>query len=346
VTQIAALFHGHITWPTVLSAGLIFWLVWWAWTQFTWALNAANTDHSHIRLGTLAATAVAFFMAVEVPNAFTHGALWFAGPYVAVRLIGLLLYKWVTASDPDMHAAVRRFFLFSLTGLVAVWAGAFLGGTAQYWLWGSAILLDVVAAQAGVRMEGWDLQVGHFVERHGLIVIIALGECLIVAAAGLTDAPRSFGTVALGFFAVAISCGFWWSYFPYANPALEKAMNGAQGTPRAGLARDAFSLGHFPMLCGIVAFAVGVEAAVAHPELALPIDARIGLGIGFLLFVGGTGVALWRAAGILLKVRFALALGTAVAVSLVEGPPHFSLGIMLAAIAILVMVEHPSMETD
>ena len=37
VTQVIALFHHHLDWITVGQAVLVFWLVWWAWTQFTWA---------------------------------------------------------------------------------------------------------------------------------------------------------------------------------------------------------------------------------------------------------------------------------------------------------------------
>lgn len=346
ITQIAGLFHGHLDWNTVGSAALVFWLVWWAWTQFTWALNAANTDHAWVQLGTLAATAVAFFMAVEVPNAFGDGALWFAGPYIAVRSVGLVLYKWVTSHDPVQNAAVRRFALLSLTGFVAVILGAVLGGTAQYWLWGSAILLDVIAAEVGGNTDGFEIHPGHFVERHGLIVIIALGESLIVAAAGLTDAPRTPEFIAVGFLAVAVSCGLWWSYFPYARPALEVAMSRRKGKNRASLARDIFSLAHFPMLCGIVAFAVGIEAAAAHPEEVLGRGVRIALASGFLMFVGGTALAIWRAIGRILWVRVLLAAGIALAVGAIEAPPSVALGIMLVGVATLVVGEHRSFAKD
>jgi low temperature requirement protein LtrA len=343
VTQIAGLFHGNIELKTLGSSALVFWLVWWAWTQFTWALNAANTDHPRVQMGTLLATAVAFFMAVEVPNAFGDGALWFALAYVAVRSVGLILYKWVASSDPAMHSAVRTFALISLTGLAAVVGGALLGGTAQYLLWGLAILLDVFAARVGGDLEGWNLHPGHFAERHGLIVIIALGECLIIAASGLTDAPRTLGVLGIGFLAVALSCGLWWSYFPYARPALEHAMGRHEGSARAGLARDIFSLAHFPMLCGIVAFAVAVEIGISHPDEVFPLDARIALASGFFLFLGGAALALWRAAGRVLRTRLWLGVAASASIVAVEAIPHMALGILLLATVTVVAVEHRSL---
>src|SRR5919109_2364755 len=92
VTQVVHIMHGHFEWVYIGRAVLVFWLVWWAWTQFTWALNAANTKHHIVQLGILLATAIAFFMAVNVPESFGNNSLWFAIAYVAGRVIGLTIY--------------------------------------------------------------------------------------------------------------------------------------------------------------------------------------------------------------------------------------------------------------
>ena len=182
VTQVASLLHHQLDWTGLGQAVLVFWLVWWGWTQFTWALNAADTTHVTVELATLLATGVAFFMAVAIPRSFGGDAIGFALPYVLVRLIGLGLYARVAwAADPSQHAAVRTFALMSIGGLAAVMAGAIVGGNTLYWLWGLAILLDIIAAMVAGRAEAWNLHPDHFGERHGLFVIIALGESLIVA---------------------------------------------------------------------------------------------------------------------------------------------------------------------
>ena len=306
VTQIVGLFHHGIHWSVVGQAVLVFWLVWWAWTQFTWALNAADTTYSWVQLGTLLATGVAFFMAVAVPDAFHGQAWWFAVPYVLVRVIGLSLYSWVAWADPSHRAAVKTFSVVSTTGLAAVLVGGHTGGAVQYWAWGFAIVLDVAAAGIGGRLEGWNLHPQHFGERHGLIVIIALGETLIVAAAGLTGEPWTPALVAVAFLAVATSCAAWWSYFSRAHPSLERALATVPEARRAALARDTFSLMHFPMLCGIIAYAVAIEEAVAQPGDPLAFAGRAALAAGILLFVGGIAVAVWRATSRVLRARVAV----------------------------------------
>jgi low temperature requirement protein LtrA len=338
VTQVVTLLHGHVDAKSSGSAVLVFWLVWWAWTQFTWALNAANTDHPRVQLTMLVATAVAFFLAIGIPRAYGE-TLWFAVPYVAVRLIGLLLYYWVAWSDPLQRRAVRVFGLFSLGGLGAVLAGALAGGTAQYAWWAGAIVLDLLAAGVGGQLEGWNLHPDHFVERHGLIVIIALGETLIVAAAGLVDAPPTATTLLTGMLAVAVTSALWWVYFPRARPALEHELSARTGNARSCLARDAFSFLHFPMLCGVVAIAAVTEEALAHPHQAMGLDLRLALGVGAVLFVGGSAMALWRATGRLSMWRSLLMPAATGAIVAVGSMPAAALGVLLAALIVLALVD-------
>ncbi|CAN5769666.1 hypothetical protein BH24DEI2_BH24DEI2_24380 [soil metagenome] len=313
VTQVVGLLHGGLTWASAGRAALVFWLVWWAWTQFTWTLNAANTTHPLIELGTLFATATAFFMAIALPEAFQERALWFASTYVVVRAIGLAFQIWVTWANTSQRAAVGRFALVSLGGLAAVMAGAFAGGAALYGLWALAILLDVAAATAGGQSEHWNIHPEHFSERHGLFVIIALGETLIIAAGGVTGAVWTGEVIAVAVLTVGITCALWWSYSPRVKPALERALSTGDGAARSTLARDAFSLLHFPMLCGVIVYAFATEEIVAHPEEVLGRSVRLALALGLALFVGGLGVALWRATGRVLWPRLLIVVGTAAA---------------------------------
>jgi low temperature requirement protein LtrA len=343
VTQVVSMFHGHIDLATAGSALLVFWLVWWAWTQFTWALNAANTEHTAIQLSMMAATAVAFFLAIGIPGAFGARAAGFAAPYIAVRSIGLGLYYAVARHDLAQLTAVRVFGGLSIGGLVAVAIGAAAGGIAQYIWWGLAIVLDLIAAGVGGQREGWNVHPEHFVERHGLVVIIALGETLIVAAAGLVNAPMTAPALATGVLAVAVTCGLWWSYFRRARPLFEHAMAHRHGSARSSLARDAFSVIHFPMLCGVIAIAAGSEAALAAPGEPLTAGARLALGVGTALFVCGTALAVVRATGRLMGWRCVLALAGATAAFIAGGAPWVTLSILVATLIAVSLVEQRHM---
>ena len=340
VTQLVRIVHHH---PGVVGGGqavLLFWLVWWGWTQFTWALNAADTTHPMVELSTLLATAVAFFMAVAIPGAFEGRALWFAVPYVAVRLIGLQVYgKVAHAADRKQHAAVRVFTYASIFGLAAVLVGAWLGGTWQLGFWAGAILLDLWAARVGARQEGWNLHPEHFAERHALFVIIALGESLIVAAAGVAGSDWTPVRISVAVLSVAVTCALWWAYFPRAKPQLDHALEHAEGVTQSRLARDVFSLIHFPLILGIVAYAAAVEEALAHPGEPLAPVWRWSLAVGLILYLGSMAAALLRAVNRRPVTRSGLTLLTALVVVLMPGPAALTFGIAFAGVSAIALRE-------
>ena len=340
VTQVVSLLHEGVTWRSVGEAVLVFWLVWWAWTQFTWALNAADTTHPRVEVATLLATGVAFFLAVGIPSAFHGHALWFAGTYVAVRVLGLLVYDWVAWTDVSQRAAVRRFSLLSVGGMVAVLIGGVLGGSAQYVCWAIAIALDLGAAAVGGREEGWNLHAEHFSERHGLFVIIALGESLIVAALSLADGEWPASQVLTAILAVAIAGTMWWSYFVRSKAELDHALESTEGRRRSMLARDAYSIIHFPMLLGIIAFAATVEHALSHPTDPLGGPVRALLAASVVLFAGGMAVALTRAGKTVSNGRRWIPLLTAIAVyALPDVPAVMSLAVVVVGLTVLALGE-------
>jgi len=340
VTQIVSLLHNDLSWLTVGQAILVFWLVLLGWGQFTWALNAANTTHNLVQLGVLLAAAIALFMGISLPQAFQDRALWFAIAYISVRVVGLILFTLVALEDPTLRAALRTWIVLSIAGLIAVVAGGYLGGNAQYWLWGSAIILDIYSAAVGGQAEEWNIHPDHFSERHGLFVIIALGETLIVAASEATEAILSFELIAVGILAVAITGTLWWSYFVRAKPVLDHALAISRGSERSMMARDVYSMLHFPMLFGVIAYAAIVEAAVANPVEPLSSVESVALALGLVLFVGGMAVAVWRATGGRMWARVILIVTTAIAIVAISGVSvSVTLGIALTGLLAILVLE-------
>ena len=295
VTEVTGLLHHDLTTGGVARFVLVFWLVWWAWTQYTWALNVADTTHHGIQVATLASVVLAFAMATGVGRAYEGSGLWFALPYVALRLLGLAVYFWVSVGHAERWRAVLGFAAFSGPGLVTAVAGGLAEPPLRTWLWGLTVALDVLAAWRGGRAGGWDLRPAHFAERHALFVILALGESLIAAGGPAATAPRTADLVLTGLAAVVVACLMWWVYFAHAKPSIEEAVHARQDEERSAMARDAYSLLHFPVLCGIVAVAVAVEEAVAHPDRELPTPVAVTFVAGLALFLLGMAVAQRRA---------------------------------------------------
>jgi len=294
VTQLTSfVLHDH-TWIGVFHAGLIFWLVWWAWTQFTWTLNLADTEHVLVRLPTLAATAVAFFLAQSIPDAFDSAGLWFAATYVVLRIIGLAVQAWVLAGDAEQTGSQATFALASAMGLALVLVGGLVEPELRVWLWLGAVAADLVTVAIAGRGT-WILEPGHFAERHGLIVIIALGESLIAAGVASAGLERDMMFVVTTAGAVVATCALWWTYFGSLHGRLEERMKAQGGGELGRFARDVFSLWHAAVVAGVIGVAVAFEEAIAHPDQALSVEASLALTLGVALFVGGMGAAAARA---------------------------------------------------
>jgi low temperature requirement protein LtrA len=306
ITQITAFTAHHLTPEGVLQAVLLFWLIWWAWTQFTWTLNPADTTHRAVRIVTLVATATAFVMATAVPGAFGDDGLWFAIPYVVVRVLGLGLQVRVDSEiEASDRSGLRRWVALSSVGLALVLVGAVASPDLRPFIWGLAIVADVYAAARAGSRETWELDPAHLAERHGLIVIIALGESVIVAGAGVVGEPRSPELIAAVGGALVVACLLWWTYFGWLKDALEHAFAAADPRRYGMLARDVYSLTHFPLIGGIIGFAAAVEEIVAHPADVAPPSVVAALGVGIILFIGSSALAYRRVTGRLLVARIA-----------------------------------------
>ncbi len=342
VTEITALTASHLTWSGVARSLLLFWLIWWAWTQFTWTLNPADTTHDVVRVITLVATGIAFIMATSVTRAFGPEVLWFVVPYLLVRLLGLGLQIGVDheheSRDPG---TVFVWVALSLVGLALVLAGAFVDPPARNWIWTAAIAADLFAAgNAARRSRAWDIRPAHFSERHGLFVIIALGESLVVAATAISGADRTAALMGDVIAALTVACLLWWTYFGWLKEATERGL-AAAASGIGVVARDAFSFGHFPLVCGIVAFSVAVEEIVHHPDVAASGEVVASLGVGVALFVGTSAFVYWRTCGHVLGPRLAILVVTEAALLLVaaQDPIWLLATVALGMLAIAVTEE-------
>jgi low temperature requirement protein LtrA len=348
VTQLTAVTAHDLTPGGILRSILLGWLIWWAWTQFTWTLNPADTTHPTVRVVTLVATAVALVMSASVQHAFTEDALWFALPYIVVRVLGMGLQIQVELERVgESHGGVIRWVSFSVVGLILVLIGAVADPSLRPWIWLLAIVADVVAAAIAGRNAVWDLDPSHLSERHGLFVIIAIGESLIIAGTAVANVERTVPLEAAAGAAILVAALLWWTYFGWLKEALEHAFAAVPPERNGPVARDAFSLAHFPLIAGIVGFAVALEEIGAHPEEPASPAVLAALGIGVSLFVASSALSLRLCGGRVLLARLAflavMMVGLVVAAPLA---PVWPLLVVAAALFGIVLVEGSGPETE
>jgi low temperature requirement protein LtrA len=254
---------------------------------YAWLTNAVPVEEViPARLVILTAMAAMLVASLAVPNAFSEYGVLFGLAYFVVRLLHVVLYVLATGSTPETHQAILRLAPGFLGAPVLLIPAGFLDGFAQGTLWAVARSIDVgVSLVRGVL--GFRVHAGHFVERHGLIVIIALGESIVAIGVGASGLAIGAGIVAAAVFGIALAAALWWAYFDLVMLVAERRLSAAKGEERARLARDSYSYLHLPVVAGIVLVALGIKKTLAHVGDRLETIPAVALCGGIALYLLG-----------------------------------------------------------
>jgi len=286
IPQVTGYLASHLTWGGMLEGVVILGLMWWAWVGYSWLTNSVDSDDIPTRLTIFTAMAALVVVALAIPGAFAGDALVMACAYALVRVMQVGLYAYGTDADDSNHGAILKLapgFMFSSVLLII---GALIGGDAQLWIWIVALGVDV-ATPFLFDTAGFQVHAGHFAERHGLIVIIALGESIVALGAAATGQQLNLELVAGVAAGVAISASLWWTYFDLTALAAEHRLSSMSLAERARLARDAYSVIHLPMIAGIVLVALGLKKSLGHLDHHLELIPAFALVGGPALFLFG-----------------------------------------------------------
>jgi len=270
LTQVTALMADQPSGEGVLRGMLILAVLWWCWVGYAWLGNVVRADEGVIRLAMFGAMAAMFIIALSIPESFDDlpgglpGPVVFAAGYFVVRVAHLCLFLSISRGDPALRRQVLRFAPSVILGTSFLLIASQLDGPAQTAMWGVALLADYLGTMlAGA--SGWRVNSArHFAERHGLIIIVALGESIVSIGIGVAELPISWPIVLASALGLALSAGLWWAYFDVAALDSEHALAAADGEQRARLARDGYSYLHLPMIAGIILLSLGLKKVLGY----------------------------------------------------------------------------------
>jgi low temperature requirement protein LtrA len=263
ITQCTALMSHHPTWAGLAQGLLVLGMLWWAWTGYSWLTSVIDPEEGAVRLVMFGAMAALLLVSLCVQEAFGSLALAFALIYGVVRSAHIALFMLASPEDDALRHSVLGLAASTAVAVALLATASLFDGLAQGALWALALFLDM-AGPYFFGSAGWKLVPGHFAERHGLVVIIALGESIVaigLGAAGVLD--LGVGTAAV--LGIGLTAAMWWIYFDVvaivAGRRLEKA---EPGRVRNEMARDSYSYLHLVMVAGIVLVALGMKVTIGH----------------------------------------------------------------------------------
>jgi low temperature requirement protein LtrA len=283
ITQVSTAMARDPTWRGLGEGLLVLSALWWAWAAYSWLTNTIDPEEGGTRLAMLAAIGAAMVASLAVPGAFGDDALLFALAYTALRVVHIVVYVR-GAPDGEVRGAIERMAPGFLVFCGLLIAASALDGWARAALWVLALVVHVAGLSlSGLR--GWRVSPAHFIERHGLIVIIALGEEIVSIGVGAAGRPLDAALVTAALLGVIVAFALWWAYFDVVALVAERRLRAAQGVERARMARDTYTYLHLPMVAGIVLLAFGVKTTVAHTGAALAVVPGTGLCGGVALYL-------------------------------------------------------------
>ncbi len=281
ITQLTGLLEHDLSLAGAGRVCLVFGVLWWMYGGYAWMTNNVPPRRPSQQLLLLIGMAGFLVAAVALPGAFDDTGVVFGLGYLVVTCVHLTLL-----SQSGSITGLARLAPLNLSSALLVLAAGFVDGPAMYALWIAAFLLQLVTPYLGVAWR-FELNSAHFVERHGLLMIVALGETVIAIGLGVDAEHLTAGVVGTVVLSLVLPASMWWSYFSGDDDAAERALATADPGPRAVLAIRAYFYAHIPMLLGIVAAAAGIHEAIAHPGESMDLGGALALAGGVALFFAG-----------------------------------------------------------
>jgi low temperature requirement protein LtrA len=285
ITQVTGLVSHDPTWESLGRALLVLAALWWAWGAYAWLTNAIDPDEGSARVAVLVSMGAMLVAALAVPGAFGSDGVVFGLAYFVVRLMHVVVYA-ESAPDVGVRQAAMRLARTAIPAPALLVGAGFLDGGAQVAVWVVALAIDYAGPYV-FGVSGFRIDAGHFAERFGLVVIIALGESIVAIGIGAADAELDVALVVAALLGVTLAAAVWWAYFDVVAIVAQRKLTEARGDTRLALARDSYSYLHLPMIAGIVLVALGVEQALAHVHEPLRTVPAVALCGGFALYLLG-----------------------------------------------------------
>jgi low temperature requirement protein LtrA len=327
-TQVTTLLHEDPSWAGIGRSVLVLTALWWAWASYAWLTNTVDVEDGLVLGVTLVAIAAMFIGALAVPEAFGEHRFIFSVAFIVVLLAFVGLFALAGKAEADLLRAVLLTGRITLAGALLIFAAGFLPSDVRPALWLAGLVVGFLGPLR-LGVSGWRVHPAHFAERHGLIVIIAIGEALVAIGLGARATALSALVIVAALLGLLVAASLWLAYFDFFSGGMQRMLIGRRGEQRVELARDVYTYLHLPMVVGIVFFAFGMRAALVdvHRELGAP--------AAFCL-TAGPAIYLLAYVGVRWRVSHSLSRGRSVTNILLFA--LFPLALVVPAFAALALV--------
>jgi len=310
ITQLTSFLLRDPTIAGLVQMVLLFGNVWWMYGGYAWLTNAVPPRELAVRLLLLVGMGGFLLIALAIPTAFGSGGVAFGVGYMVVTLVHTGLFL---RAQQTIASALARLGPFNLITAALLLVAGFTPGGVRIVLFALGGILHWITPYL-IHQSVFTIRAGHFVERHGLILLIALGESVVAVGIGLGAIDLPTGRIVAALLGLALTAALWWLYFSGDDDRAEVALDAARGEDKPWLALNAFGYAFVPILGGVVLIAAGLKLAVVRYNEPSTVAAAVFLAAGVAIYLAGLAIFRWLIHVRSIAVRLVmavLALGTA-----------------------------------
>ncbi|HEX9096103.1 MAG TPA: low temperature requirement protein A [Candidatus Dormibacteraeota bacterium] len=289
ITQLTSLLLRDPTPGGLLQMVLLFGNVWWMYGGYAWLTNAVPPRALGVRLLLLVGMGGFLLIALSIPTAFGSGGVAFGVGYMVVTLVHTGLFL---RAQGNIESAIARLGPFNLITAALLLVAGFTPGGVRIVLFVVGGVLHWITPYL-IHQSVFTIRAGHFVERHGLILLIALGESVVAVGIGLGAIELPAGRIVAALLGLALTAALWWLYFSGDDERAEVALDAARGEDKPWLALNAFGYAFVPILGGIVLVAAGLKLAVVRYNEPSTVSAAVFLAGGVAIYLAGLALFRW-----------------------------------------------------
>jgi low temperature requirement protein LtrA len=286
LTQLTGILEADLSLPGVGRVLLLFGILWWMFDGYIWLANHVPPQLPVQKILLFVAMAGFLISAVGIPRAFGNTGVVFALGYVVVICVHLLLF-----TQAGVGRVLGVLAAYNLSSAALMLAGGLVSGSARYVLWIAALVMQMIIPYLVPRLSWMSLigsfriTPGHFIERHGLLVIIALGESVVAIGMGVGTSHITAGTIAVIVLALALPATLWWTWIHGAVAHPGHSVSWPSAIALAG--------GVVVFLAGIILIRQALHTVPLRSRLAaavavlatIPVGARVNAGLQLAVLV-------------------------------------------------------------
>jgi low temperature requirement protein LtrA len=289
ITQLTSFLLRDPTIAGLVQMVLLFGNVWWMYGGYAWLTNAVPPRELAVRLLLLVGMGGFLLIALSIPSAFGSGGVAFGVGYMVVTLVHTGLFL---RAQQTITSALARLGPFNLITAALLLVAGFTPGGVRIVLFALGGILHWITPYF-IHQSVFTIRAGHFVERHGLILLIALGESVVAVGIGLAGIELPAGRIVAALLGLALTAALWWLYFSGDDDRAEAALDAAQGEQKPWLALNAFGYAFVAILGGVVLVAAGLKLAVVRYNEPSTVAAAVFLAAGVAIYLAGLAIFRW-----------------------------------------------------